>query len=68
MRNKKNYNVKIVMTAVVLSSLLLGSCASSRNARSADTTPKSEKDTVEEFTPTHPPIVVKKSWREVMEE
>ena len=68
MRNKKNHNVKIVMTAVVLSSLLLGSCASSRNAKSADTTPKSEKDTVDGFTPTHPPIVVKKSWREVMEE
>lgn len=56
------------MTAVALSSLLLCSCASSRKAKSAETMPKSKGDTVDGFVPTHPPIVVKKTWQEAMGE
>ena len=56
------------MTAVALSSLLLCSCTSSRNAKSAEAIPKSKGDTVDGFVPTHPPIVVKKTWQEAMGE
>ena len=65
----KNYNkAKMLTAAAMLSSALLCSCAASRaeKNRAKDLEPK--QDSVDVFVPTHPPVVVKKTWREVMNE
>ena len=69
MQNRRIDNVKMLAATAVLSSALLCSCAASRTQKSKtneELQPKQES--VDEFVPTHPPVVVDKTWREVMEE
>jgi len=65
MLSKKRYN-KIVLTAVtVLLSALFISCAASKKAENnTEQTEEQNKDSVEQFIPTHPPVVIPHSWRD----
>ena len=66
MLSKKRYN-KMVLTAVtVLLSALFISCAASKKAENNNTEQAEEqnKDSVEQFIPTHPPVVIPHSWRD----
>lgn len=69
MLSKKRYN-KMVLTAVtVLLSALFISCASAKKAENNNPKQAEEqnKDSVEQFIPTHPPVVIPHSWRGAME-
>ena len=69
MLSKRTYN-KMVLTAVtVLLSALFISCASAKKAGNNNTeqTEEQKKDSVEQFIPTHPPVVIPHSWRGAME-
>ena len=68
MLSKKRYN-KMVLTAVtVLLSALFISCASAKKAENnTEQTEEQNKDSVEQFIPTHPPVVIPHSWRGAME-
>lgn len=68
MQNRRIEKVKM-LAAAVLSSALLCSCAASRAEKSkANEELQPKQDSVDTFVPTHPPVVVNKTWREVMEE
>ena len=68
MQNRRIDTFKI-LAAAVLSSTLLCSCAASRAEKSKTNEELQPKqDSVDTFVPTHPPVVVNKSWREVMNE
>ena len=67
MQNKsKNISLKLAATCV-LSSALLGGCAGARTTKENATEPQEKADSVKEFVPTHPPVVVPYTWREAME-
>ena len=53
----------LAVAVVLLSLTLLFSCATSRNTNKANDN-KPQADSVDVFTPTHPPVVVPHSWRE----
>ena len=56
----------MVLTAVtVLLSTLFISCAASKKAgNNTEQTEEQNKDSVEQFIPTHPPVVIPHSWRD----
>ncbi len=56
----------MVLTAVtVLLSALFISCAASKKAENnTEQTEEQNKDSVEQFIPTHPPVVIPHSWRD----
>ena len=57
----------MLTAAAVLSSALLCSCATSRAEKSdADKNTQPKQDSVDAFVPTHPPVVIDKTWQEVM--
>lgn len=59
----------MLTAAAALSSALLCSCAASRTEKSGtDKNPQPKKDSTDVFIHTHPPVVIDKTWREVMEE
>ena len=66
MLSKKRYN-KMVLTAVtVLLSALFISCASVKKAvNNTEQTEEQNKDSVEQFIPTHPPVVIPHSWSDI---
>lgn len=69
MRSRRHNEIKMLTAAAVLSSALLCSCAASRAEKSdADKEPQPKQDSEDVFVPTHPPVVIDKTWREVMEE
>lgn len=65
MLNKKKDN-KMALTAVtVLLSALFISCVASKKAENnTEQTEEQNKDSVEQFIPTHPPVVIPHSWRD----
>lgn len=77
MRCDVRHMYRVSAAALLLGSILLGSCAASR--RSKEGPPESERpatplerplerpDTTERFVPTHPPVVVPRTWREQMQ-
>ena len=66
---KNNDKIKMLTTATVLSSALLCSCAVSRVEKGkANEEQQPKQDSVDVFVPTHPPVVMNKTWREAMEE
>lgn len=65
MRNKGHNNVKILTATIALSSVLLSSCAVSRTNKTIEDSPL-KQDSVDVFVPTHPPVIINKTWREVM--
>lgn len=69
MQNRKHKKVMMLTAATMLSSALLCSCAGSRTEK--DRINKEsyiKQDSVEGFIPTHPPVVINKTWREAMDE
>lgn len=57
----------MALTAVtMLLSTLFISCAASKKAGNNNTeqTEEQKKDSVEQFIPTHPPVVIPHSWRD----
>lgn len=64
MRNKvKTSTNMLVIAAIVLSLACLYACSTTRNT---DVPEKGEEkaDSVKEFVPTHPPVVIPHSWRD----
>jgi hypothetical protein len=56
-------------TAIVLSSAFCVACCGSRKAmQTKDNTPASPADTIEQFTPLHPPVVVPHDWRDELKD
>lgn len=58
----------MVLTAVtVLLSALFISCASAKKAENKNPkqAEKQNKDSEEQFIPTHPPVVIPHSWRDI---
>lgn len=66
---KNNDKIKMLTTATVLSSALLCSCAVSRVEKGkANDKQQPKQDSLGIFVPTHPPVVMNKTWREDMNE
>lgn len=65
MLSKRTYN-KMALTAVtVLLSALFISCVASKKAENnTEQTEEQKKDSVEQFIPTHPPVVIPHGWRD----
>lgn len=67
MQNRQSNEIKMLSVAAALSSVLLCSCASTRAEKSdADKNPQPKQDSEDVFVPTHPPVLIDKTWREVM--
>ncbi len=55
-------------TAIVLSSAFCTSCCGSRKATQTEDTPAPPADTIEQFTPLHPPVVIPHDWRDELKD
>lgn len=53
-----------MVAAMLLSSAWLSSCAANKSVSPERESQRDEKDSVDEFVPTHPPVVVPHPWRE----
>ncbi len=53
-----------MIAAVLLSSAWLSLCAANKNVSPERESQTEETDSVGEFVPTHPPVVVPHPWRE----
>lgn len=62
---KLNRNIIIIPTAaIVLSSGLLGACFTTKNSVEKVSPELIPTDSVKEFVPLHPPVVIPHSWKE----
>jgi hypothetical protein len=59
--------MKLAM-AVLLSSTFCVACCGSRKAAQNEDTPAPPADTIEQFTPLHPPVVVPHDWRDELKD
>ena len=57
----------LAVAVLLLSLAYLCSCVASRKTNK-DSDKQPQTDSVDVFVPTHPPVVIKKSWREAMNE
>ncbi len=55
-------------TAIVLSSALGVACCGTRKAAQNEDTPAPPADTIEQFTPLHPPVVIPHDWRDELKD
>jgi hypothetical protein len=55
-------------TAIVLSSAFCVACCGSRKATQTAETLAPPADTIEQFTPLHPPVVVPHDWRDELKD
>lgn len=62
--NYDNRKIVKLATAIVLSSALGVACCGTRKAAQNEDTPAPPTDTIEQFTPLHPPVVVPHDWRD----
>ena len=67
MQSKRHvkYNL-LAIVVVLLSPAFLGACVTTQKV-ATENTPQHTTDSVSEFVPTHPPIVVPHSWRETID-
>lgn len=62
---KLNRNIIIIPTAaIVLSSGLLGACSTTKSSVEKTSSEQIPTDSVKEFVPLHPPVVIPHSWKE----
>lgn len=64
MRNKKTIVLFIPTAAIVLSSGLFGACSTSKRSVEKVSSEQTSTDSVKEFVPLHPPVVIPHSWKE----
>ncbi len=62
--NYDNRKPMKLATAIVLSSALGVACCGTRKAAQNEETPAPPADTIEQFTPLHPPVVIPHDWRD----
>jgi hypothetical protein len=55
-------------TAIVLSSAFCVACCGSRKASQSEPASPPLADTIEQFTPLHPPVVVPHDWRDELKD
>ena len=63
MQNKKSNIHFIPMAAIVLSSGLLCACSIAKSSVEKASPEQTPTDSVKEFTPLHPPVVIPHSWK-----
>lgn len=62
---KLSKNLFIIPTAIiVLSSGLFGACSTSKSSVEKSSPKQTPTDSVKEFVPLHPPVVIPHSWKE----
>lgn len=62
---KLNRNIIIIpMAAIVLSSGLFCACSTSKSSVEKASPEQAPTDSVKEFVPLHPPVVIPHSWKE----
>lgn len=66
--NCDNRKTMKLTTAIVLSSALCVACCGSRKAAKNEDTPAPPADTIEQFTPLHPPVVIPYDWRDELKD
>ena len=64
MPNKKMYIRLISTTALMLSSVLFAACSTSKSGVEKKTPEPTSTDSVKEFVPLHPPVVIPHSWKD----
>jgi len=64
MRNKKPIVHFIPAAAIVLLSGLSGACSTTKSSMEKTTPEQTSTDSVKEFVPLHPPVVIPHSWKE----
>ena len=64
MPNKKMYIRLISATVFMLSSVLFATCSTSKSGVEKKTPEPTSTDSVKEFVPLHPPVVVPHSWKD----
>lgn len=62
--NCDNRKIVKLATAIVLSSAFCTSCCGTRKAAQTEDNPAPPADTIEQFTPLHPPVVIPHDWRD----
>ena len=55
-------------TAIVLSSAFGVACCGTRKVAQTEDTPAPPADTIEQFTPLHPPMVIPHDWRDELKD
>lgn len=64
MRNNSSHKLIIPTTAIMLSSVMLCSCGTSQKGMEKASEKVEQADSVKEFVPLHPPVVIPHSWKE----
>lgn len=64
MRNNSSHKLIIPTTAIMLSSLMLCSCGTTKKGVEKSSEKKEQADSVKDFVPLHPPVVVPHTWKE----
>ena len=66
--NYDNRKTMRLATAILLSSAFCVACCGSRKATKAEPASVSVADSIEQFTPLHPPVVISHDWREELKD
>ena len=64
MQNRNKHFTIIPTAAIMLSLVMLCSCRTTKNEPTKPIEQTEPTDTVKEFAPTHPPVVVPHKWNE----
>ena len=64
MQQKRNKNIILSVAPFMLLSVVCNACSLTQKTIQQEITEHTAKDTINEFVPLHPPVVIPHSWKE----